>query len=564
MVTQSLQGLLNFEVDPESQGFVTNAPYHWRGDRADFTQFNGAFVSLLGRSNEIPAEAMKDFEEFINSIHYPPNPKQPLDRRFSGEFGDPASANDPAVGSGAQLGLKLFHISNTDGPRGCVHCHSLPEGSNNRITEILLGQPIETAAMRGLFQKEARLDKTGADKPSDSPLTGLEGLLHTGLVFPSPFNAEPFNELDINASASINGFNRVFFSQRICGTFGEICENLANVNQFCHEMDWGVGPLVGTTVTFDRGSSSEWFKFATSFGQTESALANVGIAVHAWIDGELRGFWYDVSAEPPVYRQEPQGPSLTRHDLFGLLQDVEDRLVLIGTPLGSERRVASPSGNANPITGASPTSLTLQGMRPNTAYRDVPLMTQLWDHDSLILGPGPGFLSSLFLHTVRVFQGGLIEDGSEANGFGLDVVRHDAPRRLAIAGRQIRHGARLVLHVPVGTGSPPDTTLPPNAEGQVRTTKMSLPIYPTDQRLADGRPVWETAVELEPIVYYGLMLGGSGAPGVLSTFTDFDLVIADPPPPGLFDPMNWNWHFVEVENADGTIGVGRWQRLTLD
>jgi len=191
-------------------------------------------------------------------------------------------------------------------------------------------------------------------------------------------------------------------------------------------------------------------------------------------------------------------------------------------------------------------------------------MTQLWDHESLNLGPGPGFLSSLFLHTVRVFQGGLIEDGAEANGFGLDVVRHDAPRRLAIAGRRIRHGARLSLHVPVGAGTPPDTTLPPGAKGQVETTKLTLPIHPTGERLEDGRPVWETTVELEPMIYYGLMLGGPGAPGVLATFEDFDLEIPDPPPPGLFDPMNWNWHFVEVENADGTVGIGRWQRLTLD
>ena len=564
MVTQSLQGLLNFEVDPENRAFVTNAPYHWRGDRADFTKFNPAFVSLLGRSKELPEEAMNDFEEFINSIHYPPNPKQPLDRKFSGDFGDEQSANDPSVGSGAQLGLKLFHIAASDGPRGCVHCHALPEGSNNRITEILGEQPIETAAMRGLFQKEARLDKTGSDKPSDSPLTGFEGLIHTGKVIPSPFDAEPFNELDFNAVASINGFNRLFFSQRICGQFGEICEDLASINQFCHEMDWGVGPLVGTTVTLDLASEPSWVKFATEFGETQAELANVGIAVHAWIGGGTQGFWYDLTGESPVYRREPHGTSMTKEELLALLETPVDRLVFTGTPLGSERRVASPNGSALPLPGPNPTSLTLLGMKPNTSHQDVPLMTQLWDNETLVLGSGPGALKSLFLHTVRVFQWGLIQDAAKEGGFGIDTVRHDAPRRFRVAGKRIRHGAKLSLFVPVGNDGPPDLTSPPEVEGQVKTIKLSLPIHPTGKKLDDGRTVWETTVELEPMVYCGLMLGGPGAPGVLATFQDFELEIPDPPPFGLFDPIGWNWHFVEVENADGTVGVGRWQRLTLD
>ena len=48
LITQSLQGLLNFEVAPPDLFWTTNAPYHWRGDRADFTKFLPAFNSLLG------------------------------------------------------------------------------------------------------------------------------------------------------------------------------------------------------------------------------------------------------------------------------------------------------------------------------------------------------------------------------------------------------------------------------------------------------------------------------------------------------------------------------------
>src|SRR5262249_2856352 len=108
-------------------------------------------------------------------------------------------------------GLRLFHVSgvlgfetaiNPDPPSGpaddvflgrsCVQCHSLPEGSNNRITFVddadpVSGaaiQPLETAALRGLSQKEAELQLNATDP--DDPLflprlrTGDFGTGHRG------------------------------------------------------------------------------------------------------------------------------------------------------------------------------------------------------------------------------------------------------------------------------------------------------------------------------------------------------------------------------------------------
>ncbi|MEO1085860.1 MAG: hypothetical protein AAFY88_16605, partial [Acidobacteriota bacterium] len=249
MVTQSLQGLLNFEVEPTIQDLVTNAPYHWRGDRATFLDFNGAFVGLLGGDQELSDEDMERFRTFINNVNYPGNPRQPLTRQYSGTFAGP----DGIASTEANLGMVVFHQLGTVGNTiSCVHCHALPEGSNNLLTEnlpgenphdtseLLASQPSETAAMRGLFQKESRLSRNGSEVVEDQPITGLEGLFHTGFA---ELAGQP--TLDDNGTAGINSFVRTGFPNLIgAGLTDEVA-------QYTHEFDWGVSPLVGVSYTVD-------------------------------------------------------------------------------------------------------------------------------------------------------------------------------------------------------------------------------------------------------------------------------------------------------------------------
>jgi len=90
MITQSLRGVAN------------HGPMHWRGDRtasvnepnaqpdsgsfnenAAFNQFNAAFVGLLGRDQQLPAEDMQAFTDFVLQISYPPNPVRNLDNSLT-------------------------------------------------------------------------------------------------------------------------------------------------------------------------------------------------------------------------------------------------------------------------------------------------------------------------------------------------------------------------------------------------------------------------------------------------------------------------------------------------
>ncbi len=234
-------------------------------------------------------------------------------------------------------------------------------------------------------------------------------------------------------------------------------------------------------------------------------------------------------------------------------------MVFQAVPLGSHRRIAHPNGDPDPLpAGAAPGAITLLPMVTNTFYARVPELDQNWaDFNN-------GTLQAAFVHTVRLMQWGLVQDAVAQNGFGLSSLHHAAPRRLRVAGKRIRDGATLILlqHADaLATGGP----------NQFATREIVLPLYATDQKTAENLPIWETVLELEPIVYYSWMLGGPEAPGVEDALTDylftkFNLVDPnlDQPPVGSFDPLNWNLLYVQVKNTDGGTGDGGWQPLFVD
>jgi YVTN family beta-propeller protein len=563
LVTQSLQGLLNFEVDQDSQSLFTNAPYHWRGDREDFLTFNVAFEGLLGGQQLADAE-MRAFEEMVNSIHYPPNPKQPIDRGFSGELGN---VEDLVTGSGALLGMKLFHQVNSDGFAACAHCHTLPSGSNNRITEAPEAkgghvidlfeppQPTETAALRGMLQKEARLAIDDDVNPSHVAISGLEGVTHTGFISP-PF-LPTFNDF-----ASIDLFLRALFGDPFCGDFFITCPDLQAVLQFTLELDWGLAPTIGYSLTVEPANAlSAAVTAQLDLLEQEARRAHTGLVVQAWIAGAQRAFWFDPSTLPTPYREITGGPSLGRAALLGQLLAQGDRAVFQGVPLGDERRIADASGAPAPLAGPAPSQLELLPAAPRQSLAPIPSMVTMWrDPVNPIFVDFGGRLA----HTLRVFQSALVQEAPDA--FGLAGVQWDVARRFRVAGTDIRHGAELHLysHDDPVAGTAPNTNLAPEDPGQVELRRTVVPLYATDQQTPSGQTVWQSAVEAEPETLYLLMLGGEHAPGVEAAYQDLDFNISEPPPPGFFDPVGWNWHYLRVVNADGTAGAGGWVRVTLD
>ncbi len=560
MITQTFQGLLDHEVDPAIQDLYSNAPYHWRGDRFTFTDFNEGFANLLGLGDNfggggpndlpmgIPLNDMVKFEEFVNSIHYPPNPEQQELRVYTGDFG--THPDDPTDGSDGLRGMKIFHTvrlpNSVGGGRSCVQCHALGSGSNFVYTDSIgnvpnAPQPLETAQLRGLHQREPAHQADGDDL-STAIKSGMFGLTHNG------------------GRGTINTFNNLFQGSMT------LAQRL-DLNRFVHEFDTGTAPIVGRSqpVSLSNvGLASTSARLATFEGQV--ALANAGLAVQGWITGMRVGYWYDPVGDVYVDESSAGQTSVSRAALLALVTGSRDRLFFRSTPLGNDRRVASLSGSSSSFPlGTPPANLKLQPLGTNTAWSLVPQMTGNW----IPLAQGGTFVwqhatdpnvpTPRFARAVRQLQYGLIDPANQVN-HGLSALRHDAPRRFRIAGDGILSGAHLVLWTPNdSSGTAPDIANPPDT---AKTRRLELPIFPTGQT-AGGQPVWETAAELSPLQYSILMNGGKQAPGVKPALDDVLSQLPEPPPSGTFNPDGFNWHYVEVINPNGQSANGGWQRLSL-
>lgn len=145
MTTQTMQDIIGHE------------PLHWRGDRAGLEAFNPAFHGLLGDDVQLSNAEMQDFENFLATVTFPPNPHRNLDNSLpqslplpghysSGRF---QMAGIPLVSGSATRGLDLYTTGLLDAPLQCASCHTLPTGMavNGPMFLGVLGIPIGGSVM---------------------------------------------------------------------------------------------------------------------------------------------------------------------------------------------------------------------------------------------------------------------------------------------------------------------------------------------------------------------------------------------------------------------------------
>jgi YVTN family beta-propeller protein len=126
MTTQTLQDIIGKEA------------LHWRGDRDGLEDFNPAFVHLQGDDMMLSAAEMQQFEDFLATLTFPPNPFRNLDNSLptnlplpghytTGRF---APAGQPLPNGNAVDGLAIFRPPRLLGLGlfACSTCHTLPTG----------------------------------------------------------------------------------------------------------------------------------------------------------------------------------------------------------------------------------------------------------------------------------------------------------------------------------------------------------------------------------------------------------------------------------------------------
>jgi YVTN family beta-propeller protein len=133
MTTQTLQDIIGHE------------PHHWRGDRLGLEEFNPAFVGLLGDDVQLTPTQMQEFEDFLATITFPPNPFRnfnnslPTNLPLPGHLttGRFSPAGQPLPNGNAVAGLALYRdqVRRIDGGVfACVTCHTLPTGEGTDTT----------------------------------------------------------------------------------------------------------------------------------------------------------------------------------------------------------------------------------------------------------------------------------------------------------------------------------------------------------------------------------------------------------------------------------------------
>jgi YVTN family beta-propeller protein len=345
MMTQSLRGIIG------------NEPLHWRGDRAGFENFNGAFVSLLGGPGLLTSQQMADFKAFVLAMKYPPNPNQ-------GQTRSPNEFN---------IGFSFFSVNRLfGGTINCSECHLIQNfqtGTDNKITPatpLVESQSVKVPQLRGIYQKVGlHRDQTSAQ------ITGF-GLAHDG-TFDTLFNfmkAPQFNFASAGDPFTADSWRR-------------------DMEQMILRLDTGTPPAVGLMATVDatnKSNSTITNRISLLMNQAGVAQNNCDLVVHGLYGGTPRSFLFsngmflpDSLTEAPASLQTliasvgtraeltflgvPKGEGRLRSidvDNNGILNDDEPR-----TTVQIRGRVLNSSGN-----GVSGVTVTMSGSQSASATTD--------------------------------------------------------------------------------------------------------------------------------------------------------------------------------------------------
>ena len=230
MLTQTLAGI----------GKV--APFQWRGDlRNGPSEFNAAFVSVLGAQKPLSPSDFRKFESFTFSIQNAPNPFENEERVVDDAIQPKLFIGAPP--SRATVGQTLFQS-------GCEECHNQPIGTNNNIVgsgnafdeENPRRQRLRTGSFHDLYRREQDADPTTPEfDPIPITLASLTGGPDENLFYAMLGAANSHAGLSVGLHA---------FTQ----AFPEPPADLADLTGFLFQWDQGLAPATYRATLLDQTS----------------------------------------------------------------------------------------------------------------------------------------------------------------------------------------------------------------------------------------------------------------------------------------------------------------------
>ncbi|HEX5752970.1 MAG TPA: YncE family protein [Archangium sp.] len=292
MTTQTLKGLRNTE------------PLHWRGDKATFNDFNGAFDSLLGGA-VLPAADMQAFTDFILTVRMSPNPHRNLDDTLPASF----------AGADPRAGESFFLNTPFRGTLTCNQCHSITNGGTNQVifpgTVLGTTQPFKTAQLRNMYHKNSFRKTVGGQS------VGGYGFSHDG------------------ADATLDEF----LSHPVFGTLTTNPTARANLNAFLLNFPTGMAPAVGYSRTVSAANAtSAAVTTDVALLESQAQAGKIDLIVKGKLNGVARGLFYNRLSR--VYEQDAAGaPTLSWTQLQSLAASGQSQFTLMGVPPGTGKRM---------------------------------------------------------------------------------------------------------------------------------------------------------------------------------------------------------------------------------
>ncbi|MCC6320465.1 MAG: hypothetical protein IT438_03395 [Phycisphaerales bacterium] len=347
MTTQTLQDIIGKE------------PHHWRGDRLGIEEFNPAFIGLQGDDANLTPAEMQEFENFLATITFPPNPFRNFDNSLptnlplpghyaTGEFTSPAGT--PLPNGNAVAGLTAYRSTSMrldNNAFACVTCHTLPTGAGTDMRASGLTAPpyvaipigpngehhlslvsvdgvtnvtMKTPHLRNLFEKR------GFNLTQTRNTAGF-GVLHDGSVD----SIERFvNEPVFTVNSDLMTANLVAFmlsfsgSDLPAGSVGNLLEPPGPPSRDSH---------AATGVQTTAGATADSALISSMVAQAN--LNKVGVAAKGLVGGQQRGFAYVGGGN---WQSDKLSEVLTTTQLTGLAS-AGSEITFTVVPFGSQVRI---------------------------------------------------------------------------------------------------------------------------------------------------------------------------------------------------------------------------------
>jgi len=471
MMTQTLQDIIGHE------------PFHWRGDRDGIEQFNGTFTNLQAAASVLTTNQMQEFESFLATVHFPPNPFR--------LFNNSLSTNLPLMGhvalgrgirpAGQQLpngnpqrGLTRFRLQGTV---GCIHCHTLPTGLGtgmrwNGFSWAAIPQGTNGESHAALIQlnRSAQLpfkisqlrnlqEKIGLDFGRVRSEAGF-GFMHDGSVDSLVrFLQDSFDFRDDQETADM-----VAFLLSLTGS--DLPSGVINDPDRAPGLPGrDVAAAVGRQITIDNPAPVKLI--ADMIGVATSSTGRVDLVVRGEKDGLKRGWLFDRGTR--VFQSDRNGETILP-DTLRMLASATNELTYTVMPRNNGRRMGidrdedgfldlteiefgsdptnplSLATNRSPVIGAIGTKTVAAGSVLSFAVSandpDIPQQTLTFTLEPPVpegvaidsmnglfsWGPSQAFALDSYSITVRVTDNGSPNRSSTAT-FLVNVLQHPlAPR----------------------------------------------------------------------------------------------------------------------------------------